>query len=171
MRWSTLYIAVLGFTAGFAAVVLSLDGAPSGATVALTTLAGALLAVAAIRNSRTPKVLLVGERSEPGVIELQNALDNGGFGIQTCSGPTAKPCPALNGGFCPIGGHPVGAVIYDPVFYDGPIPPCGPALRIPAVTVQEGSDWEPVVGDRSAFVGTGAGTDAVTSTVRRLVSP
>lgn len=138
MRWSDEYTGLLGVVAAFAAVVLGVSGASSVLVAAVAVLAVGLLAAMLWSWRHTARVLVVGPaRTEP-VDLMQEALDDAGYGLVRCDGPSAHACPVYRNQPCPVHGRPVGAVIVRAFGEERPVPPCGRALHIPALPVEEG---------------------------------
>lgn len=91
-----------------------------------------------INRPRQPNILIVGEDRPQW--RLRDVLEGAGYSLRFCPGPARRPCPALEGRWCTIRGHPVLAMIVRPADARGPFPPCGPELGIPAVGIRE--DWD-----------------------------
>lgn len=169
MRWFDEYLGLLAAASGFGAVVAWGAGAGWLGTGSFLVLAAVALALMAWQVVRTPRVVLVGEPARRPLYRLREELDEAGFGFRTCPGPATRPCPVLDGKPCPVGGHPVAAVIFRRRGDAGPLPPCGIALGVPAMSVQEGSDEPPAVGPRRAHLGWGRGPVAAVDTLGALL--
>ncbi|MGZ6526606.1 MAG: hypothetical protein ACXVES_05375, partial [Actinomycetota bacterium] len=156
MRTSDLYIGLMAITAGFSGLVLKLEGAPWSVAIALGSLGAAGLIIMVSRSAGTARVLVVGDPEGGRLNRMEDALDREGFAIQSCVGPARKSCPALHGRPCPVTGHPVAAVIFNPDSYRGAVPPCGSALGIAALTVEAGSAREAAFEGQGAIVGSQA---------------
>jgi hypothetical protein len=152
----------------FGGVVLWATDASPSIVVLLALAAAALLLPLTWLGRGRERMLVV---AETGVERpLANAFEAAGFEVWECTGPAEGACPALAGKPCPMHDRPLAAVI---VRHEGEtrgLAPCGTALRVPALAVEEGSDREPEVVGRVARVGAGRGVDQVLETVDRLVA-
>jgi len=142
----------------FAAVVL---WAKDASWPLLAIFAGVMAALLALTvwPLRRPKVLVVGERTEPSrAPALGYALAGAGYDVCWCPGPAGRPCPVTLGRPCPLSERrPVAAVI-----------PCGQALWVPALAVEEGSDRAPEIAGRYARIGGDRGPDAAVRALERM---
>lgn len=153
----------------FGAVVLWADEAEWPVIAVFAALAAALLLIMAFPR-RTPRVVVVGERTEIPVSPLRGTLGEAGFDVCTCAGPVGRPCPVTLGRACSIGERrPVAAVIFRRPDETGPLPPCSRALFVPSLSVEEGSTRLPEFAGRYARVGWERGPDAVVKTLERLL--
>jgi hypothetical protein len=171
MRWRDGFVALLGITCGIGAMVLWADGVSVGAVSPLIGLSVIVLLVAMWRWMRAPRVLLVSDHPHQDGYELRAEMDEAGFAIRSCPGPTdERPCPVHLGLPCPFrepaGRRPVAAVIrHHP---GAAVPPCGPALRIPVVRVED-QDVPTTFSNGAAEVGASHPADAAGAT-RKLVA-
>jgi len=152
----------------FGAVLLWAEEA-TWPVVVFGVLAGLLLLALAWRAAHVPKVLVVGG-DEAHLRELEDALEGVGYEVCTCAGPANRPCPVFQGRDCPLGERPVAALIYRPAGAAGRYAPCGRALRVPSVIVEEHLDAEPAVAGRVARVGLDRGPDRVVRTMEDLLA-
>ncbi len=152
------------------AVVLWAAEAPWQASVIAGVIAVALLVVALPLTKPAPVVLLVGERAGEDLGPLHRALDDAGFEVEVCPGPENAPCPVEHGHPCPASGRPVAAVVLRHPDDASGLAPCGQALTIPEVAVEESSERAPEFAGRYARVGILRGPQAVTETLDRLVT-
>ncbi len=139
----------------FGGVVLWAAEAPWQVTTIALVLAGLMLVAAAALLRPAPTLLIVGEPAEGGLGPAGPALE--GYRILRCPGPTRGLCPVLVGRPCPAGGAPDAAVVLRRPDEHGPLAPCGEALGIPQLVVEEGSDRELEVRGRYARVGSRRG--------------
>jgi hypothetical protein len=158
-----LYGAVV---AVFGGVVLWATDAPGEIWVATAIAAGVLLLVLATMAESRRRMLVVGETADERPVAL--AFEAAGYEVWECAGPAEGPCPALSGKPCPMHDRPTAAVIVRHEGEVGALPPCGTALRVPALAVEEGSDREPEFAGRVARVGARRGAEAVVETADRL---
>ncbi len=160
------YIAVFVL---FGAVLLWAGDATLPVVLFFAGLASAILLVAIAGIRRAPRLLVVGERpGEPH--PLRDVFDGAYFETWECPGPADRPCPVHLGKPCPISERPVAAVIYRRADEAGPMAPCGKALRVPTLLVEEGTERRPEVAGRDARVGWERGPDAVLATLDELVT-
>ncbi len=138
MRWTDEYTGYAATVAAFAAVVLWASDAPAAVVIAAAAIAVVLLALVLRSRRRTARVLVVGPRRTEPVDLLEEALDDAGFGVTHCPGPTVRACPVYAGRPCPVHGRPVAAVIVREAGSWTPVPPCGRALRIPTLPIEDG---------------------------------
>lgn len=136
MRWFDLYLALIGVTLAFGALVVGLESDVWTGSIVLLVLAATAAAAAFARHVATPKVVLVGGGQRSRMSGLRDALDNEGFAVLSCDGPGGRSCPAWEGLPCPFVHRASAALIATEAAYDGPVPPCGIALGVPAVTVK-----------------------------------
>lgn len=154
----------------FGAVVLWATDAPGAAVALAFVLAVGLLAAAALLVRPSPTVLLVGGREGEDLGALEDALRREGFDVETCPGPENSACPATVGKPCPAHGGPIAAVVVRHPDEAIGLAPCGEALRIPELAVEEGSDREPEFAGRYARIGIERGPEAATQTLDRLLA-
>jgi hypothetical protein len=125
-----------------------------------------LLALAAVAGRRRP-VLLVGEASER-VTAIGAALQEEGYDVCSCAGPSNRPCPVLRGRPCPLDERPMAAVI---CHEDGRLyAPCGVEFRIPFVVAEERFEGEPERFGRAARVGPEESAERVVSRMREVLA-
>jgi hypothetical protein len=122
----------------FGGVVLWVDEAPAAVVITFFGLSVALIAVMLASLPTRPKVLLVGERPGDPAVELIEAFGKAGYGLCRCYGPSNRPCPVLLGMACPAwSDRPAAAIIMQGEGEGKPLPPCGSALMVPSMVVQE----------------------------------
>lgn len=121
----------------------------------------------------TPRVLLVGDpdgglgRRRLGALE--QALEDAGFAICTCAGPSQRQCPVLAGNPCPVEGGASAVVVFHPASYTGPVPRCGQALGLPEVRVEDASGLESRVAGQEAAIGSERGVTEAVATLTALI--
>jgi hypothetical protein len=164
------YLLYGGVVVLFGGVVLWATGASWEATAVAAAVAGALLLVAALVVRPTPALLVVGERAGEDLEELRSELRRDGFVLQACPGPGNSPCPVLAGRPCPAHGQPVAAIVIRHPDEVEPLAPCGEALWVPELAVDEDSDRAAEFEGRYGRVGIGRGPAAVTEALDRLLS-
>lgn len=169
MRWRSELVLYLATFVVFGAVLLWAGEATRSIVVVFGVLAGLLLLVLAWRAAHVPRVLVVGT-DEDRLRDLDEALEAAGYEVCTCRGPANRPCPVFRGRDCPLGERPVAALIYRPAGAAGRYAPCGRALHVPAVIVEEHLDAEPTVAGRMARVGLDRGADRVVRTMEDLLA-
>jgi hypothetical protein len=169
MRWPDWYLVLMAAILVFGLSVSWAAGAPGA--VQLGFLGGAVLLVvlAARRAAQTRKVAVVGMRRGDRLFGVEMALDDAGFAPRWCLGPQRRPCPVLHGDTCPLGGNPVAAVVYVPYGQVGSLPPCGPALGVPVLTVSEDANWSPAVGESDACIPWAQGAAATAGAVQTML--
>jgi hypothetical protein len=178
MRWRDEYLGYVAVIVGFAAVVLWAEEVAPAVVAALAAVAAFLLLVMLWNVARTARVLLVGDRSQEPVYLMEETLDDAGFEVRRCPGPGLRPCPVDIGRPCPIHGRSVAAVIVGPS--DGPAvgAPCGRALHVPALVVEEDTSAEPQITkvtddgwqERRGYVGWERGPETAVRTLERLLT-
>lgn len=169
MRWRDLYVGLMAVTAGFAAVVLRADGVRWAYVLPVWFFAGALLIVMSLRSRTRPKVLVVDGRG--GDPRLLDELDESGYAAVSCVGPERRGgCPVLAGHPCPFEGrHPVAAMITSRTGEIEMLPPCGPALRIPAIALVTESGQGAEFRADGASIGGKLGVRDAVATMRSLL--
>lgn len=167
MRWSDLYLGLMAATFGFGAVVGWTAGMSSLAVGGFLAATAGFLILMAYRATHTQQVVLVGDPGEDRSFDLQWTLDNAGFAVRSCVGPANRPCPVLEGKDCPIGGHPVAAVVRIPVNYAGPAAPCARGLGVPMLEVHEVADADFAAGTLDRLSPIGDPEDVVSVLQRR----
>ncbi|HEX9121821.1 MAG TPA: hypothetical protein VF984_00445 [Actinomycetota bacterium] len=179
MRWRDEYLGYVAVIVGFAAVVLWAAGVALAVVTTLAAVAASLL-LAMLRNvARTARVLLVGDRSDEPVYLMEERLDDAGFEVRRCPGPGVRPCPVDAGRPCPIHGPSIAAVIVGPADGAAMDAPCGRALHVPTLVVEEDTPAEPQVTkvtedgrqERRGYVGWERGPETVVGTLERLLAP
>ena len=170
MRGSDLYLGLMATCLAFAAVVLRAGGMAWPGVGVPVVLAGALLIVMGWRSVHAEKVLVVGASKGGRLFRLRDAIDQAGFGTQSCPGPAVGPCPALQGEPCPVHGRLAAVVIDNSADYGGPVPPCGAALGVPALEVEEGSDLPPALGTRYGHIGGARGAVATVEALQAMLT-
>jgi hypothetical protein len=168
MRWRTELVLYLAVFVLFGALLLWVEEATVAVAVFFAAFAVALFIVVALVVTRRRAVLVVGQGSE--VETIDRALERAGYDVCSCAGPANRPCPVLSGRSCPIADRPLAALIYRPADETARYAPCGSALRVPAVIVEERSGVEPAVAGTYARVGLDAGTDGVIRTMEELLA-
>lgn len=169
MRLRHEWAVYLGVFLLFAGIVLVADKA-SGPSIAVFFVGAAALVLLMLTGLRRPSpVLLVGERDAAPVEPLESALDDAGFEVWRCAGPSNSPCPVFLGKRCPLGERPAAAIICRDAGDTSPIAPCGRALLVPALAVEAGSAREPEFAGRDARVGWDRGSDEVIQVLEGLL--
>jgi hypothetical protein len=153
----------------FGAIVLRAAGAPWAPAAIAGIVALALVLVAVFLAKPAPIALLVGERAGDRLERLHRALEDAGFDVEVCPGPENGPCPVEHGKPCPASGRPVAAVVVRHADDAMGLAPCGQALTIAELAVEEGSDREPEFQGRYGRVGIDRGLEAVTEALDRLL--
>lgn len=172
MRTCDGLTAIIAATFGFGAIVVAAEGAHWAVVASFATLAALLCLAVLVKAVVTPRVVLVGDPDGPNGGRLQaitQALDDAGFGVRSCDGPTHHPCPVLRGNPCPVHGHASAVVVFHPKSYSGPVPPCGEALGLPQLTIEDRSHREPEVNPRKAHIGGAKGPDAAIAALTTLI--
>ena len=169
MRWRNELVLYLATFVLFGAVLLWADEATWPVVVVFGLLAVLLIGAMAWRTARVPRVLVVGPASEE-VEALDEALEYAGYEVCTCAGPANRPCPVFQGRDCPLAERPVAALIYRPVGSTGRCAPCGRALHVPSVIVEQQLEAEPAVVGSMARVGLDRGPDRVVRTMEDLLT-
>lgn len=142
----------------FGGVVLWAAEAPPAVIGVAIALGAALLLVAAVTLRPAPMLLLVG-RSATALEPVRRLVR--GYRVRPCAGPSDGPCPVLLGRPCPAGPEPIAALVVRSAGERGPLAPCGRALRIPEIVIEEGSDRELEVRGPYARVGLERGSQEV----------
>jgi hypothetical protein len=125
-----------------------------------------LLALAAVAGRRRP-VLLVGEASER-VTAIGAALQEEGYDVCSCAGPSNRPCPVLRGRPCPLDERPMAAVI---CHEDGQLyAPCGAEFWVPFVVVEDRLAGEPERLGNAVRVGPGESAERVVGRMREVLA-
>jgi hypothetical protein len=151
----------------FAGVVLWATEAPWQAVAVVGGAAVVLLAMSALARP-APVVLVVGERADERLDSLHRAFEDAGFDLEVCPGPENSACPAVHGRPCPAHDHVVAAVVVRHPDEAGALPPCGEALHVPEIAVEEHSDRQIEVDGRYARVGLERGPEAVLDALDRV---
>jgi hypothetical protein len=138
------FVLYLGVFVLFGAVLLWADKATWPVVAAFGGLTAILLVALVWQATRRRTVLLVGEPSDR-VDRIGRALEEAGYEVCSCAGPGNRPCPVLLGRDCPISDRPLAALISRSVGDLAPPAPCGPALGVPAVVIQERTQAEPEI--------------------------
>lgn len=160
MSWRSEFLLYLSVLVLFGAVLLWADEATWPVVVLFGVLAGMLLVAMTWLSTRRRTVLVVGGPAED-VERIDRALERAGYQICSCAGPSNRPCPVLLGHACPIAERPLAAVIYRAAGERGRPAPCGRALRVPTVIVEEHMDSQPALAGAFARVGMDGGADRV----------
>jgi len=155
----------------FGGVVLWATEAPWQAVALAGVAAGALLLAGAVSVRPAPALIVVGERSGERLESLHRALDRAGYGVEICPGPENSPCPAEFGRPCPAHGRPIAALVIRHPDQADPLPPCGRALQVAELAVEEASDREPELEGGYGRIGIERGTSEVLGTLDRLLMP
>jgi len=159
-----------GVVVVFGGVVLWATGAPADSVVIAGGAALALLLAALLLVHTAPTLLVVGEREDEDLEALHRELRRDGFDLERCAGPENATCPVLSGRPCPAPGEPVAAVVIRHPDERQDLAPCGRALRIVELAVEEDSDREPELVGRYGRVGLERGAEAVRETLDRLLA-
>lgn len=130
------FLLYLGTFALFAAVLLWADDAGLALVVVAAALFAAILVFAAWQIRRSRKVLVVGDAS-PQTRALEDAVERAGYEVCWCAGPSNRPCPVFRGEPCPLHERPAAAIVFRAAGEHGRYAPCGEALRVPEVLVEE----------------------------------
>lgn len=165
MRFSDLYLVLLGMTASFASVLMYVSGITPLASILL--IIGVGFAAASYRRTvRSPRLLTVGlPGSQSG---LRYRLDEVGYRIRECAGPSARPCPVLRGGACPYSKKSfASALIYVDAGSLG-APPCGSAVAAPELLIAQDSFEPASFGSGGGHIGANQDPDNVVSAIRTL---
>jgi hypothetical protein len=178
MRWRDEYLGYVAVIVGFAAVVMWAEEAAPSIVAALAAVAALLLLTMLWNVGRTARVLLVGDRDDEPVYLMEERLDDAGFEVRRCPGPGLRPCPVEAGGRCPIHGRSVAAVIVGPSGGAAVGAPCGRALHVPALVVEEDTPAEPQITkvteddrqERRGYVGWQQGPETTMRTLERLLA-
>jgi hypothetical protein len=178
MRWRDEYLGYMAVIVGFAAVVLWAQEVSPAVVMALAAVAVLLLLTMLWNVGRTTRVLLVGDRDDEPVYLMEERLDEAGFEVRRCPGPGVRTCPVEQGRPCPIHGHQVAAVIVGRSDGAAVTAPCGRALHVPALVVEEDTPAEPEITtviaegarERRGYVGWERGPDTVVRTLDRLLA-
>lgn len=172
MRSDDALMGVVAATLGFGAVAMAAAGAGWLPVAAFAAISAVLLLMVLGRALVTPRVVLVGDPDGPAGGRLggmTKALEDAGFAVRACPGPTHRPCPVLQGNPCPLLGGGSAVVVFHPATYSGPVPPCGLALALPQLTVEDRSNRDPDVKEGWARVGGDQGPEAAIATLRALL--
>jgi hypothetical protein len=164
-----IVVLYLGTFILFGAVVLWAERAAWPLVPLFGAFALLLVAALALDSGRGRTVLVVGERSE-GVESIDRALEGDGYEVCSCAGPGNRPCPVFQGRGCPLGERPLAAVIYHPAGDRGRYAPCGRALGVRALIVEEHLDTEAERIGPVARVGLDHDPDRVVRTMRALLA-
>jgi hypothetical protein len=164
--------------AAYVALLLVIGAAVLTATEAnwkvmavIGAIATLFLSAVLIYPTREPTVLLVGRASDAPVAALREELSDAGFELRSCPGPAEDhPCPVTLGRSCPMRDHLLVAMILRPSGETAPTPPCGQALHIPWMAVEEGSTSEPEVVGPYARVGLARGPDELVHVLEDLIA-
>ncbi|HLF69338.1 MAG TPA: hypothetical protein VI541_00085, partial [Actinomycetota bacterium] len=147
MRFSDLYLLLLGMTASFASVLMYVSGITPLASLLL--LLGVGFAVISYRRTvRSPRLLTVGFPASRSALRYR--LDEVGYRLRDCAGPSAGPCPVMQGEACPYSSKAFASAVIYLEAGSPDAPPCGSAVAAPELLIAEGS-FEP------ASFGTGGG--------------
>jgi len=167
MRWRTELILYVGVFVLFGAVLVWVQDATWQTAAFAAVLALALVVLMGASLGRRRTVLVVGE-GDP-VERIDQALEGAGYEVRACAGPGNRPCPVLQGRSCPLEERPLAALIYRPRA-GARFAPCGTALHVPAVIVEERPDVEAAVEGSFARVSLEGGTGGVIRTMERLIA-
>jgi hypothetical protein len=119
-------------------------------------------------RARRPAPVLVVGRCRQRLDSLHRAFEDAGFDLEVCPGPENSACPAVHGRPCPAHDHVVAAVVVRHPDEAGALPPCGEALHVPEIAVEEHSDRQIEVDGRYARVGLERGPEAVLDALDRI---
>ncbi len=136
MRWTDLYLGLLGAVAAFGAVALHFAGASWWPVAGLAVLAAIMLVSMLVVAAHEERVLLVGDPRGSRLNRTKDAIDEAGFATVYCPGPEVQECPAMHGQPCPVHDRIEAVLISTSDAYTGPIPPCGEALHVGAAQVE-----------------------------------
>ena len=164
-----MVVLYLGTFILFGAVVLWAEQAAWPLVPLFGAFAVLLVVASAWGDGRRRTVLVVGERSGD-VESIDRALEGAGYVVCSCAGPGNRPCPVFQGRACPLGERPLAAVIYHPAGERGRYAPCGRALRVRALIVEEHLDTEAETVGPVARVGLDHDPDRVVRTMRDLLA-
>lgn len=170
MRINDALLGLLAAVLGVFSVILAFADYSWYGVSALIALAVAALLLMVARVASTPKVLLVGEPRGVTFHDLRAELDEAGFAIVGCTGPEDHPCPVFEGQPCPVHSKPAAAVIFERAGYAAPHAPCGRALDVPALTLDENSDGGPDGPEWDLSLGWRRGPREVARTARRIAT-
>jgi len=173
MRTYDALLTIVAGTLGFGAVVVAASGAHWAVVMLFAVTAVLFLLRAMWRAVLTPRILVVGDPDGPGgsrrLGALEQALEDAGFAVTCCSGPSHHACPVLEGRPCPLEGRASGVVVHHAATYTGPIPECGHALGLPELCIDEGSAVGAEIGDGEGHIGSGRAVAEAVSAVSTLV--
>lgn len=173
MRVHDALLGIVAATLGFGAVVLGVAGVHWAGVTLLAACAGLLALVMFGRAIVTPRVLVVGDpdggwgRRRLGALE--QALEDAGFGVCTCPGPSHRQCPVLAGRPCPVRVGASAVVVAHPAAYTGPVPRCGQALGLPELRIEDASPLPPRVAGQEGEMGSERGVTDAVATVKALI--
>lgn len=178
MRWRDEYLGYMAVVVGFGAVVLWAQDVNPTVVMTLAAVAALLFFTMLANFARTARVLLVGDRHEEPVYLMEEALDEAGFEVRRCPGPGVRSCPVDAGRPCPIHSPSIAAVIVGPSGGAAMNAPCGRALHVPALVVEEDTLAEPQITkvsddgwhERRGYVGWERGPETVVRTLERLLT-
>lgn len=143
------------------------------ATLPIVLIAGGLLAVlvavAAWQIRHVQRILVVGQASAQ-MDRLEEAVERAGYEVCWCGGPSNRPCPVFRGKQCPLAERPLAAIVYRAEGERARYAPCGAALRIPEVIVEEHLDADPETVGRTARMGLDRGPDRVVREMEQLLA-
>ncbi|GIU98915.1 MAG: hypothetical protein KatS3mg014_0531 [Actinomycetota bacterium] len=151
----------------FGGVVLWAAQAPGQVIALAVVLAVALLLAAALALRPEATLLIVGERPGEDLEPVRRVAE--GYRVLRCPGPSDGPCPVLLGRPCPAGPEPAAALVVRHADERGPLAPCGQALSIPEVVIEEGSDRELEIQGRYARLGLDRGTEELDRALDRML--
>lgn len=136
------FLLYLGTFALFAAVLLWADEADLALIIVAGGLFAAILGFAAWQIRRSQRVLVVGSVSAQ-TQQLEEAVERAGYEVCWCAGPSNRPCPVFRGEPCPLHDRPAAAIVFRAEGERGRYAPCGEALRVPEIVVEEHLDAPP----------------------------
>ncbi|HZD78517.1 MAG TPA: hypothetical protein VE646_00540 [Actinomycetota bacterium] len=177
MRWRDEYLGYLAVIVGFGAVVLWAEEVNPSVVAALAVAAALLFLVMLANIARTGEVLLVGDRRDAPVQLMEEILDEAGYEVRRCQGPDVRSCPVDVGDPCPVHCRALAAVVVGWSGGAGVRAPCGRALHVPALVVEEDTAAEPQITtvidegwERRGYVGWERGPEAVVGTLDRILT-
>jgi hypothetical protein len=135
MRWSDEWWLYVGTIVMFAGVVIWGTTAPPSVPLAIAAAGLVLLLIGVLRARATDRILVVGPRRTEAIDLVDETLDDAGYEVISCDGPSVRPCPAEAGGECRVHARVSGVVIVRSDQPDERPAPCGRVLHVPAIAI------------------------------------
>lgn len=169
MRWRSEFTLYLGAIAIFAGVVLWARGASPVMLAFFGGLFVVLLVAFVWQVARPRRVLVVGGGSQA-LGALDGTLEDLGYEVRRCAGPTNRPCPVFQGHPCPMTERPVAAIVFRGHDEVGRYAPCGAAFSVPEVIVEEHLGAEPATVGRMTRLGIDEGSDRIIVAMEEMLA-